>query len=90
MLVDGTSISAPLWAALLACISEALGRKVGWINDKLYAFTPAQRAKAFHDVRTGTNAMPAEIMDDFQATEGWDPCTGLGSPNGRELLSLLR
>ena len=90
VLVDGTSLAAPLWAALLACISEKLGRKVGWINETLYKLTPAQRAKAFRDITLGTNAMPDEIGGSFEAGIGWDPCTGFGSPNGVELLNLFR
>jgi kumamolisin len=87
-LVDGTSIAAPLWAALLACISQKLNRKVGWINEKLYT-KPEKHAVAFNDVTSGTNAMPHEIASHFNAETGWDPCTGLGSPKGIGLVDLL-
>jgi kumamolisin len=94
VLADGTSIAAPLWASLLACVSEKLGRKVGWINERLYQLTPDQRAQAFYDVTQGANTMKDvstdATSDHFKAGAGWDPCTGFGSPNGVELLKLLR
>lgn len=40
---------------------------------------------AFHDVTTGSN--PGCATDGFPATRGWDPVTGLGTPNFPLLLS---
>jgi kumamolisin len=36
----------------------------------------------FRDITEGNNG-------DFSAAEGWDACTGLGSPNGSGLLGAL-
>ncbi len=79
--VGGTSAVAPLWAGLIALWNEQLGHNVGWLHQELYG-TIAQQ-KAFNDVTSGTNG-------DFKATPGWDSCTGLGTPDGRKILGLLK
>ena len=78
--VGGTSAVAPLWAGLAALFNQKLGKPVGFLNPLLYgrlAGTPR-----LHDVTSGNNG-------DYQATSGWDPCTGLGTPDGNQLLSAL-
>lgn len=79
--VGGTSAVAPLWAGLVAVINESLGRSVGFLNPTLYRLPAA--AAAFQDVTSGNNG-------DFAAVVGWDPCTGLGTPDGENLLGALR
>jgi len=37
---------------------------------------------SFHDITIGNNTA-------YQAGQGWDACTGLGSPKGKELLNVL-
>jgi kumamolisin len=78
--IGGTSAVAPLWAGLTALMNESLGRPVGFLQPLLYA-SAAQAG--FHDVTQGDN--PA-----YTAGPGWDPCTGLGSPNGSALLQALK
>jgi kumamolisin len=77
--VGGTSAVAPLWAGLIALLNQQLGRNVGYLNPQLYPLgeTP------FFDVTSGNNGA-------FSAGTGWDPCTGLGSPNGQALLTALQ
>ncbi len=77
----GTSAVAPLWAALIALFNEQLGKNVGWLHPALYG-TITQH-KALHDITSGTNGS-------YKAGPGWDPCTGLGSPNGQAMLNLLK
>jgi kumamolisin len=77
--VGGTSAVAPLWAGLLARINQGLGKPVGFINPLLYA-APANAT--FHDITQGNNG-------DYKAGTGWDACTGLGTPNGQNLLQAL-
>jgi tripeptidyl-peptidase-1 len=85
--VHGTSAAAPLLASMIALInSERLkaGKStVGFINPALYA-----HPDIFNDVITGSNegcgADPA-----FRATKGWDPVTGLGSPDYERLKDLF-
>jgi kumamolisin len=79
--VGGTSAVAPLWAGLIALLNEQIGKRVGWLNPKLY--TKLAPGKALRDITSGNNG-------DYQASTGWDPCTGLGTPNGTAILKLLR
>jgi kumamolisin len=79
--IGGTSAVAPLWAGLLALINQGLGRKIGFINPVLYQLLPS--SGALEDITSGNNG-------DYQAGPGWDPCTGLGVPNGELLLEALR
>jgi kumamolisin len=76
--LGGTSAVAPLWAALLARLNQSLGRPVGDVLPALYSAP----AGTFRDITSGGN-------DGYNAGPGWDPCTGLGSPNGAALLRAL-
>jgi kumamolisin len=87
MSMGGTSAAAPLWAGLIACINEALGRRTGYLTPLLYTYA-AQRRGALRDVRVGNNQMSGRRG--YKARPGWDPCTGLGSPHGVTLLHWLR
>ena len=78
--IGGTSAVAPLWAGLLARINQALGKNVGYVNSLLYS---ASAENTFHDITSGSNG-------DYSAGPGWDPCTGLGTPDGAALLAALR
>ena len=64
----------------LALINQQTGKAVGFLNPRLYA--QAVKASGFHDVTEGDNGA-------FDAAQGWDPCTGLGSPDGAKLLAAL-
>jgi tripeptidyl-peptidase-1 len=81
--IGGTSASAPVFAAILTRINEerlAAGKPtVGFVNPVLYA-----HPEAFYDVTQGTNAGCG--TDGFSAAEGWDPVTGMGTPNYPALL----
>jgi kumamolisin len=85
-IVGGTSAVAPLWAGLVACINQKLGTPVGFLNPLLYAL--ASSANALHDITTGNNDITGQIGG-YSAGPGWDPCTGLGSPNGTALGNAL-
>jgi kumamolisin len=76
--VGGTSAVAPLWAGLVARLNQALGSPVGFVHASLYA-TPG----SFRDITSGNNGA-------YQAGPGWDPCTGLGSPDGNAILTALQ
>lgn len=82
--VGGTAAVAPLWAALACRLSEALDRRLGMLQPLLYADAAPGRAVAgLRDITDGDNG-------DFRAGPGWDPCTGLGVPDGMALLARLR
>ena len=76
----GTSAVAPLWAALVARINQQMGKSIGFLNPLIYA--QAVEASGFHDITEGNNGA-------FTAAVGWDPCTGLGSPDGVPLEEAL-
>lgn len=82
----GTSAVAPLWAGLLALLSDQLGRPVGWVTPLLYR--PEFR-RAFRPIRRGTNNLATGARRFFRARDGWNACTGLGSPLGDRLLAAL-
>ncbi|MDQ4491325.1 S53 family peptidase [Sinomonas sp. ASV486] len=77
MVIGGTSAVAPLWAALIARLAQASGKRFGLFQPVLYA-----QPGSFHDITVGNNGT-------YHAGPGWDPCTGLGSPNGAALLTAL-
>ena len=81
--VGGTSAVAPLWAALVALMNEKLGKNVGFLNPTLYGLGEAD----FHDITSGNNDDSG--LGYYSAKAGWDPCTGLGSPNGAALLNAI-
>jgi kumamolisin len=75
--IGGTSAVAPLWAGLITRMNSANGKSIGYVNPLLY-----QHLMAFNDITQGNNG-------DFAAAKGWDACTGLGSPNGTKIASVL-
>ena len=80
----GTSAVAPLWSALIARLVQQLGRPLGLLQPLLYnGSQPGVLAAGFRDVTAGDN-------QGYPASPGWDPCTGLGTPDGTALLDVLR
>jgi subtilase family serine protease len=85
----GTSASAPLWAAILAIGDQMAGRPLGFINPTLYKLaTSPSYTQDFHDITVGDNSVSTNgtNVKGYSATQGWDPITGLGSPNAEKLL----
>jgi kumamolisin len=110
--VGGTSAAAPMWAALMACVRQALESNFNG-NVPRYFFNDFAYAKgstaAFRDIVGGrefTNdpstgePIPGQFIpignnrstqvDGYDAKQGFDLCTGWGSPNGQELLKQLQ
>jgi len=90
--VGGTSLSTPQWAGLLAIAnaSRALAAKpaLGAPHSVLYgqiAAVPGNYASAFADVTKGSDGVCATCT----AKVGYDPLSGLGTPNVTSLLSVL-
>jgi kumamolisin len=81
----GTSAVAPLMAALVVLLNQAKGKNVGFLNPFLYANVDKGVVK---DVRAGTNAITNTVKG-YNATAGWDACTGLGTPDGKAILDNL-
>ena len=87
MSLGGTSAVAPLWAALIARLNEALGRRIGLFTPLLYKMNASSNGAVF-DVTRGYNG--AKRTHAFHARPGWDACTGFGSPDGERLLHWLQ
>lgn len=100
--VDGTSASGPVLAGLISLINEERlnnGKKpVGHINPALYLAKQTVPG-TFRDVVVGTNkdgdiqakcsAYPTTCEYGFYAAPGWDPSSGLGTPNFPVLLEFM-
>ena len=77
--IGGTSAAAPLWAALVARLNQGLNARSGFLNPVLYERFPKG---VLRDITVGDNGA-------YSAGQGWDACTGLGCPRGRQLLAAL-
>lgn len=84
-LQGGTSASAPLFAAMLNLINEerlaANKSTVGFANPVLYSYA----SQIFQDITQGNNDMCGGLVEGFAAVPGWDPVTGLGTPQWQGL-----
>ncbi|KAG6333310.1 hypothetical protein ID866_5777 [Astraeus odoratus] len=84
--ISGTSTSTPTFAAIISMLNDArlnAGKSpLGFLNPWLYSkgFT------ALNDITVGNNIGCG--TQGFNATEGWDPVTGLGTPNFEKLKKL--
>ncbi|CAK7240701.1 MAG: hypothetical protein STHCBS139747_002148 [Sporothrix thermara] len=101
----GTSAAAPVWAAIVGLLNDARLRKglptLGWLNPLLYAFGPEVLTDITSGQAIGCNggntqsggsepAGAGVIPGAFwNATTGWDPVTGYGTPNFEKMLSLV-
>jgi len=77
--IGGTSAATPLWASLIARLNQGLNARCGFINPTLY--TKCEHG-VLNDITTGNNGA-------YAAGPGWDACTGLGTPQGQNLLKAL-
>ncbi|MEO7132286.1 MAG: S53 family peptidase [Dermatophilaceae bacterium] len=83
LVFGGTSAVAPLWAAFVCRCAQSLGQPLGLPQPTLYrGIAPGVAQPGFRDITTGSNGA-------YRATAGWDPCTGLGVPDGAALLAVL-
>ncbi len=93
-LVGGTSASSPAFAGLMAIVDQYSGGANGNPNARFYSLA-TQFPAVFHDVTSGTNAVPCVAtspgckapvspatvgtMNGYSAGAGYDLATGLGS-----------
>ena len=86
LLVYGTSCASPVFGSILTLINQerllAGKSSIGFINPTLYA-----HSSVLNDITLGDN--PGCGTDGFNATTGWDPVTGLGTPNYERMLALF-
>lgn len=81
----GTSLAAPIWGSIITLINEERTVRgkgpVGFVNPVLY-----ENSWALNDIKNGSN--PGCGSEGFKSVAGWDPVTGLGTPNYPRLLEL--
>jgi tripeptidyl-peptidase-1 len=84
--VDGTSCSSPTFAGILATLIDArlaAGKSsLGFLNPLIY-----QHPEVFNDIVKGNN--PGCNTNGFPAEKGWDPVTGMGTPNYPAMAKLI-
>ncbi|KAH9055293.1 subtilisin-like protein [Lactarius vividus] len=87
LFVSGTSASAPVVAAIISLLNDYLisqGRSpLGFLNPWLYG----GGLSGLNDITSGSN--PGCNTDGFPTAVGWDPVTGLGTPDFEQLLESL-
>lgn len=86
-LISGTSAAAPTFAGIVSLLNDAniaAGKPpLGFLNPMLYSIGVG----GLNDITRG-NA-PGCGTPGFSATTGWDPVTGLGTPNFAALKNIL-
>jgi subtilase family serine protease len=86
--VGGTSSGSPQWAGLVAIADQLNGGPLGWLNPGLYKIgaDSTRYANDFFDVTTGLTNQTDPSIPGYAASTGWDPVTGLGTPNAAALV----
>ncbi|KAH8983898.1 subtilisin-like protein [Lactarius hatsudake] len=83
----GTSASAPFVASIISLLNDYLISQgkvtLGFLNPWLYGTGKS----GLTDITSGSN--PGCSTDGFSAIEGWDPVTGVGTPDFQRLLAVL-
>jgi subtilase family serine protease len=88
-IVGGTSCSAPQFSGLVAIADQIAGHGLGQINPTLYQLSSGPNYSTyFYDVTTGNNQADPNVPG-YQAATGWDPVTGLGTPDAATLVPAL-
>ncbi|KAH9159751.1 subtilisin-like protein [Lactarius sanguifluus] len=85
----GTSCSTPIVAGIISLLNDyrlSQGKRpLGFLNPWLY--DSGLRLKGLNDIVSGSN--PGCNTDGFSAVVGWDPVTGLGTPDFEHLMYIL-
>jgi len=95
--VGGTSCASPIFAGVITLLNQYViantGKPLGFLNPLLYQMASASPS-TFHDITVGDNICTesgcSSSCQGFKATKGWDPVTGLGSPNYAAMKSYLK
>jgi tripeptidyl-peptidase I len=85
--IGGTSCSTPVFSGFVTLLNNirlAKGKTLGFLNPLLYT-----NVGAFTDVTQGNNDVSSDGYG-WYCTKGWDPVTGLGTPNIGKLMDVVR
>ncbi|KAH8988390.1 subtilisin-like protein [Lactarius akahatsu] len=90
-LTQGTSCSVPTVAGVISLLNDyrlSKGKHVlGWLNPWLYSDDENGAIGGLNDIIMGSN--PGCNTAGFNAIVGWDPVTGLGTPDFGKLLQII-
>ena len=73
----------------MAIANQMAGHPLGFINPGLYKLAQSSTyTEDFHDITIGNNSVREKgvLVQGYTAAPGWDPVTGLGSPNAEKLI----
>jgi subtilase family serine protease len=74
-----------VWAAIAAIANQMAGHPLGFLNPGLYKLAASRTYhQDFRDVTKGNNGNGR--VKGYGAAAGWDPVTGLGTPNAEKLI----
>jgi kumamolisin len=83
--IGGTSGVAPLYAGLVARLTQLSGKRLGFIHPLLYA----NQKNGFRDITVGSNRGATSGVG-FDCGVGFDAVTGLGIAQGPAILNALK
>jgi subtilase family serine protease len=96
-IIGGTSEASPLFSGVVAVADQAAGHRLGLLNPSLYALGDQGRS-GLTDITSGNNSVAGTntvqfpgpfTVTGFDAGSGYDLSSGLGTANGRRLVSQL-
>jgi len=96
--VGGTSCASPFFAGIVGLLNDAAiaksGKPLGFLNPLLYAMgAPGACPMCFQDITKGDNICTEDgcspSCKGFLCTKGWDPVTGMGTPNYGAMLRYI-
>jgi hypothetical protein len=85
--VGGTSVVSPEIGGFLADTNQGCTSTVGLVNPTLYA---TATSADFTDVTTGNNDFTGTNNGNYAAAVGYDPASGLGTPEEADLATTLQ
>jgi tripeptidyl-peptidase-1 len=94
--VGGTSCAAPIFGSVVSLLNQAAvkktGKPLGYVNQLIYQMFDDDPT-IFNDVTVGDNRCTesgcASACKGFYCTKGWDPITGVGTPNYPKMLAYI-
>jgi subtilase family serine protease len=86
--IGGTSLSTPLWSAIIADRDSYQRHRSGNINPLLYQLFRAHPNRYFHDITgVGPKQQAATSNGRFPTRPGYDEATGIGTPKMAALIT---
>jgi len=95
--VGGTSCSSPIFSGVVGLLNNWLTSNgkapLGFLNGFLYKMA-SECSDCFQDITSGDNLCTEDgcisTCEGFYCTTGWDPVSGLGTPNAGAMLQYVK